>query len=187
MGRPQVLSLDIQRLFPQSDKDGGGPAALSFRKAGAHTIRFASLVVLYLLLAENFDKAELAAGAAATLIAVIALAALSEHNDVHFLFDPKWLKLLAAMARAIVRDSFLVLRSLPRLAMRPREKFGHFQWRNFEESIPQQRLPAWRALKIVEISLPPNTYVVDIDRARALILIHQLAQRHATARQPKVP
>src|SRR5690349_20541845 len=186
MRRPQVLSLGIPRLFPQYDTDDGGPGTLSFRKAGAHIIRFTSLLILYLLLAENFDKAELAVGAAATLIAVIALAALSEHNDVHFLFDPKWIKLLAGAPREIVRDSLLVLGSLPGLAMRPREKFGRLWWRNFWESIPKQRLPAWRALKTAEISLPPTTYVVDIDRARTRILIHQLAPRRATARQPKV-
>jgi hypothetical protein len=106
-------------------------------------------MILYLLLAENFDKAELAVGAAAALIAMIALAALGEYNDVHFHFDPRWNKVLAATPREILRDSFLVLGSLPRIARRPREKFGRLERRTLRKSIPEWRLPAWRALKTV--------------------------------------
>jgi multisubunit Na+/H+ antiporter MnhE subunit len=149
---------------------------LSVSKAAAHAIRFASLMMLYLLLTENFDKAELAMGAAAALIVVIALAALGEYNDVHFHFDPSWIKVLAAAPREIVRDSFLVLGNLLRMAMWPREKFGRLRSRKLQESIPEWKLPAWRAFKTVEISMPPNTYVVDIDRASTRILIHRLVQ-----------
>jgi multisubunit Na+/H+ antiporter MnhE subunit len=151
-----------------------------------HLIRLVFLFGLYLLLAESLKWPELLMGAGAAAVAVFALGALSRHNDVHFRFDARWLGAMLSAPREIAADSLLVLGNLFPMLLRPRPSFGHFQRRRSEQ-VPRAELPAWRAFKVADISLAPNTYVVDVQKQRrGRLLIHQLADR-AAAKHPQVP
>ncbi len=168
-------------------QESGSNFELKPRHRPVHVVRWVLLFGLYLLLVENLQWPELLAGAGAAVAAVIAVGALSRHNDVHFHFDSRWLTTMLAVPRQIVADCALVLGSLPAMLVRPRTSYGRFQRRRPRVLVPPRQLPAWRALQTTVISIAPNTYVVDIEKTRnGRILVHQLVER-STTQQPKLP
>jgi hypothetical protein len=161
-------------------------SVIAGREAVLHLVRFVVFAGLYLLLVETLQWPELLMCAGAAAVSVIAVAALSKHNDVHFDFNPRWLGAIVSVPRDIIVDTLLVLGSLFPMLLRGRASFGRFQRRHPREPVARAQLPAWRAFKIAQISTAPNTYVVDIQKKSGRILVHQLVDPSAI-RRPKLP
>jgi hypothetical protein len=153
----------------------------------------AAFAGIYLLLAESLDRSELLAAFATGLVATFVLSSVSRAAQMHFRFRLRWLSEARRLPLQIVRDCFALILALPRLAMRQRQilkatrlsrdpsgsnvraSFGRFITKPLPPIQPPATAPesaGHRALAIINISVAPNTYVVEVERS--CVQIHQL-------------
>jgi hypothetical protein len=162
MGSPCGTVRSVLRLIP-----------VVLRSYIFHSIRVAALTGLYLLLAESLDASEILVAIGSALIALVAVEAVSRHRGAKFSFDPDWLRSAIDLPIRIVRDSMLVLASVPAALVR-RRRFGELHERGVRHRGEHPGSPAWRAFTVIDISVAPNTFVVRIGERHYRMLIHQL-------------
>ncbi len=86
-----------------------------------------------------------------------------------------WLRHLTRLPERLARDGLLLARVLA-CRLRGEISCGSFRWVRFGDSGVGPEGAARRALARVALSFAPNTYVIDVDRERGQLLVHQLAR-----------
>ncbi|GAC1434322.1 MAG: hypothetical protein NVSMB65_08350 [Chloroflexota bacterium] len=114
--------------------------------------------------------------------AAVGMAGLAARlEEVRFAPQTSWfLLLLRTVPPQVIGDTILVASALWN-AVRRRPVDGAFHIVPFDGGGPDARSAARRALIVAAISLPPNTYVIDISKDGGYLLVHQLVGR---GRQP---
>lgn len=143
------------------------------------------LVVVYLLLVDTNETAEIVAALILAALSTVALAAAAMHDMARGAPRLRWFALLARRlpARAL-KDCGIVFAALWRQVARREEVTGAFRVIRFEPGGDDARSAARRALVVAGVSLPPNSFVVAIDAERGRLLIHHLVP---PARSPGGP
>jgi hypothetical protein len=138
---------------------------------------FCGLAVLlagvYLLLAEDFAALEIVAAAGSGVLGALALRALLNTEPVRFSFSWRWSWGVFLLPYKIFRDSLLILWMLPALILHRSDRVGTF-YEKLADSGDSPEAAANRALSVIDISMPPNTYVVEVDTGHNTQTIHRL-------------
>ena len=128
----------------------------------------------WLVLVASFEAAELWVGAIVATIASVGSYVVIEDKIALFRARPKWLALGFALPKAIVVDSFRVMRVLARRLVYGTPAPSQIRAIPFgvvgDDAVSATR----RALAIAYGTLPPNSIVLGIDRKRELLYMHQL-------------
>jgi multisubunit Na+/H+ antiporter MnhE subunit len=138
-------------------------------------ISWITLTGLYLLLVvDSIDVSELVMGAAAAAIGAAAATTVRSQRLVSFRPRLRWaLGLWRLPPQAVLDTGVLVAMLCRRLVMR-QSVGGSFRAVPFRAGGEDSEAAARRAIAKGVGSFAPNTYVLDIDRERELILVHQL-------------
>jgi multisubunit Na+/H+ antiporter MnhE subunit len=134
----------------------------------------AALYGLWLLLVENFDGAELLAGAAAALVGIVA-ADLAADHDLGLRAGPEVLRGSWRLVPRMVSDSLLVLAVSLLAGVRLRRLRSGFRTIPFDVGNGQDPADCGRrALMTARQSFTPNTCVVGFDDEEGAMVVHQL-------------
>jgi multisubunit Na+/H+ antiporter MnhE subunit len=147
---------------------------MSFRRGILHFARFVAFDILYLGLTDTLAISQVAAGVLVALIATIVLAAFTENKSVHFSIRLSWIKAIVPLPYRVLKGSAVVIATLL-TGWRQDRSDGRFYERNPEQS----HSPSWRALKTIQVSVAPDSYVVTIDQDSGNMLIHELVGQAA--------
>lgn len=130
---------------------------------------------LYLLLVvDSIDTAELVTGAVAAAVGATAATVVRSQGLVSFRPQLRWaLGLWRPLLQAVLDCGILVAVLWRRLVLR-RFVGGSFRAVPFRAAGEDPEAAARRAIAKGIGSFAPNTYVLDVDRERELILVHQL-------------
>ena len=135
---------------------------------------FLALNLLWLMLISALVPEEEALGVLASALA--ATAAVAVNRQGLFRFRPRlgWLLAARVLPGRTIRETGLVLGALFRQLAGGRPARGQF--RSIPVSLPDDpdRAATKRALLTAGLSFPPNSYVLEIDVDRELMLAHQL-------------
>jgi len=124
---------------------------------------------LWLVLAATLARPDVIAAVFAGLI-VASVAALRERLGlVKYRFRVRWLTNLPRLAMQVLRDLVVLGRAL----LHPRRVTGAFRALPLRVGDRPHEIGR-QALLGLSASLGPNTFVVDFDRERQLVLVHQL-------------
>ncbi|MGH7905928.1 MAG: hypothetical protein ACREP6_04810 [Candidatus Binataceae bacterium] len=136
--------------------------------------RIAGLAGIYLLLAENLSALEVVAAVGSGIIGTIAITSVSINTRWHLSFELKWLRETTRLPIHVVRDSLMVLGALPGLLVSHREHIGEFREIPIARPGHSPQSAGRRAMDIINISMPPNTFVVSVDDSQRQMTIHEL-------------
>jgi multisubunit Na+/H+ antiporter MnhE subunit len=123
---------------------------------------------IWLLFVCQFQAHELAVGAAAALLSAAAVEGVRGEEHARFLPHARWLAESFRLPWKILHDCGLLVRNL--FDGRP----GRLRRIPFDAGGSDARSAAHRALAIFYTTLPPNTVVIGIHRARNYMLLHRL-------------
>lgn len=130
---------------------------------------------LYLLLVvDSIDKAELVTGAVAAAVGATAATVVRSQDLVSFRPRLRWALRLWRLPLQAVLDSGVLVAVLWRRLVLRRATGGSFRAVPFRAAGEDPEAAARRAITKGVASFAPNTYVLDIDQERELILVHQL-------------
>jgi hypothetical protein len=130
--------------------------------------------LLYWWLVAKIDAQQLFAGALIGLAISAPLAYVASTADLRFAFQWSWLGLLLRrLPSKIVRDLALVVQALWRAVARRTGVTGSYRSIPFNKGDADPASAVRRALVMAGISLPPNSFAVDLKEQGGLI-IHQL-------------
>ncbi|MBV8884097.1 MAG: Na+/H+ antiporter subunit E [Chroococcidiopsidaceae cyanobacterium CP_BM_RX_35] len=138
---------------------------------------FAEWVVLSLfwfIFVGKFALMEVLVGILATALVVAATEIVRKQNFARFRPHKRWLLGAWQLPISVLRDCAIVMAVMWRRVFQAQNVRGSFQVLSFPSEGSNSRSSARRALAVTLISLPPNTYVVDIDREKNLMLLHEL-------------
>jgi multisubunit Na+/H+ antiporter MnhE subunit len=130
---------------------------------------------LWLALVGTKAWLELVAGACAATIGLIALAVVTAQGLLGFRFHPRWLVEAGRPLARIVPDFLLLARAL----LERRRRAGAFRAIPFDPGGDTPLGAGRRAFVTIAGSLAPNTLVVDVDRERNLLLVHEFDPKAA--------
>jgi hypothetical protein len=134
----------------------------------------AVLAGIYLLLAQSVAALEIIAAAGAGILGSFAVRALLKTEPVSFGFGLRWSRSVLLLPYQVFRDSLLVFGALPRLFFSWPRHVGAFH-DEFPAAVgPSPEAATQRALSVLAISMPPNSYVVDVSGADGRERIHRL-------------
>jgi len=131
--------------------------------------------VVYLLLVDTNETAEIVAALILAALTTVALAAAAMQDMARGVPRLRWFALLARRlpARALWDCGIVFVALWRRVALRE-EVTGAFRVIHFAPSGDDARSAARGALLVAAVSLPPNSFVVAIDAQRGRLLIHNL-------------
>ena len=139
---------------------------------------------LWLLLVFKIEPAEFAAGAVAAAFSATAVELVRSRGYAPFAGDPRWLRALGRLPRAVALDMLLLARALWTALVRRRRIEGRFRTVHFPDcGGDDPRSEARRAVAKWLGGVGPNTYVIGFDEHRDIVLLHQLVP---TERPPDV-
>lgn len=140
----------------------------------AWLIWFAALNLLWLALISSFVLAEEVLGLFASALAATAAVAVRQQRLFRFRPRLAWLLQARRLPWASVRETGLVLAALIRQLTGSEPARGRF--RTAPVSLPRDpdESATKRALLTAGLSFPPNSYVLEIDVERELMLVHNL-------------
>jgi hypothetical protein len=144
------------------------------RAAVTAFVAWAVLSGVWLLYVGAHTKTEAIAGALAALLATALGAALARHGLLRYGLDARWLVPAAALPWHVLRDFVLI--SLALLRGRPE---GAWATLELPARGDDRRSAGRRAIVGVFGTIAPNAYVVDFDRERGTVLVHQLDPKRA--------
>lgn len=143
-----------------------------------------ALFAIYLLLvAGSLSAEEAVAGGGVALVAAVALSVVRAHSGVSYTMRAAWWKPLATVPWSALRDCAVVLGAI---CGRPLQTSagGHFIEREMDPGSHDIESKSRRALVLAAVSLPPNSFVLTIDRERRRLLLHELVpQDNSTPNQ----
>lgn len=137
-------------------------------------IWFVVLVGWWLLLVDSLFYAEILAGLAAAVLAVLVVLGVRRHSAARFRPRLRWLLWLIPIPAGVLRDSAVLAAVLWRRLARGEHPQSAFRAVRFPAWADDPESAAWRAFSTAATSLTPNTYVIGIDQERRTILVHQL-------------
>jgi hypothetical protein len=130
---------------------------------------------LWMLLVFKTEPAEIVAGALAAALAATGAELVRARGYAPFSPDPRWWRTLLPLPRAVVVDTWLMLRLLLRHFARGEPVEGRFRIVHFEACAGRDpRRQARRAVATWLGGLSPNTYVLGFDEGRDAVVLHQL-------------
>ena len=135
---------------------------------------WATLLGLYLLLAAKLTGEEILVGAGAAALAATAATVTAKAGNLRFQPRLSWLRRFARLPGLVLVDCAIVGAALWRRVILRRTVEGVFRSVPFDAGGDDAVSAARRALVTAGISLAPNTYLVDMDRERGILLVHQL-------------
>jgi hypothetical protein len=135
---------------------------------------FGALNLLWLVFISAWVLEEEALGLLASGVAATAAAAVAEQRLLEFRPRPAWLLEALKLPLRSVRESLAVLGGLAGQVRHPGRRRGRF--RVVRVTLPRGAGPeaTKRALLVAGESFAPDSYVVEIDRRRRLMLVHEL-------------
>lgn len=134
---------------------------------------------VWILLVEKTEVSELITGAVAAAFGATLTTALHARHGIPFKPGVRWtLKLWRLVPQAVFDLGVLVAVLWRRLVLR-QPVSGSFRAVPFHVSGGDAEANARRVLATGAGSFAPNTYVVDVDEERGLILVHQLERRES--------
>jgi multisubunit Na+/H+ antiporter MnhE subunit len=154
---------------PSSGARGRHPGAVR-----AWAIWWVLLVALWLALVDTVVLPELVAAVVAAAIAATGAVLVRAQRRVLLRPDPAWLRGAWRPLLGTVTDLRPLLRVLWRRGIRRRDERGALLEVPYAAVEDDPRAAAHRALTEALGSLAPNTFVVDIDRDRRVMVVHQL-------------
>jgi multisubunit Na+/H+ antiporter MnhE subunit len=131
------------------------------------------LTGLYLLFAGTLNAQEIAAGLVAAAIAATGVTAAGRSEEP-WAYRWSWLRKLLRLLWEVPRDAVRVSRAAWRAVVLRQPIEGRFEVVPFEPGGDDPHSATRRALVTIGISLPPNSFVIDIDRQHSSILVHKL-------------
>jgi len=138
---------------------------------------WAALYGLWLLLVFKLDLAELITGAACSLIAAAAVAAVEREGHIHFRIRPSWLLPLLKLPWRSLADSAIVFTALARGLTGGRMPYGSVRAVRFDAGGERDpRDSSRRALAGWIGSFTPNGFVIGIDLDEDVMLVHELVR-----------
>ena len=141
-------------------------------------ISWVLLVGLYLLLVvDSIDMAELVTGAVAAAVGATAATIVRSQRLVSFRPRLRWALGLWRLPLQAVLDTGLLVAVLWRRLVLRRPVSGSFYAVPLRAGGGDSEAAARRAVAKSVGSFAPNTYVLDVDRERELILVHQLVPK----------
>lgn len=143
-------------------------------RLGPVAIEWIVLFVLWLLYVGQISWSEGVTGAAASLLAALASDAVRGQNLARFYPATYWAFLLRRLPVDVLRDCGRLTLTLVRRLVWARPPGSNFSEVEFPGGGDDARSDARRALAVGVLSLPPNSYVIGIDRRRNRILLHNL-------------
>jgi multisubunit Na+/H+ antiporter MnhE subunit len=126
---------------------------------------------LWLLFVFQINTSELIAGAIGSVIAIIAVLKTMRAAPVPFRPRLSWFRNSWRVPGAVVRDTFILLKHI---WVTPQSVFVQAQLR--APANPEQG-PAQRSIALIEVSMTPNTVVVDVDAEEQAMCIHMLQRQ----------
>lgn len=131
-------------------------------------IEFVVLFALWLLFVFQLKASESLVGVIAAAIGATAVEAVRGCEHPHFLPDLRWVLDFRHVPLRILRDSWLLVRTLGS------KRSGRFRTRTFNSGGNDSRSVARRVLSTLYETLPPGSIVIGIDRRRNEMLLHVL-------------
>jgi multisubunit Na+/H+ antiporter MnhE subunit len=133
------------------------------------------LIILYLLLAGTLDLSETVAGVIIATLTMGLLTVVRGQRERHYRARLRWLSHFKRLPGQVITDTALLITALWRRLTLGEKRFGVFQTLPFNPGAEKDPEDATRrALVTSAISLPPNSYVVAIDREEETLIVHQL-------------
>jgi multisubunit Na+/H+ antiporter MnhE subunit len=129
---------------------------------------------LWFLYTSTLEFWELIAGLAAAMLATIAAAVVWGEAFERFSPRPAWLLYFLTEPWYAIEGSWALLRALLRRVLGKKSE-AHFKVVSLDAGGDDYESRARRALITVLTTIPPNFVVIGIDRARGLMLIHQVS------------
>jgi multisubunit Na+/H+ antiporter MnhE subunit len=135
---------------------------------------FVALNLLWLLLISSFVLAEEVLGLFASAVAATAAVAVGRQRLIRFRPRLGWVYAYRRLPLRAVRETGLVIGALLRQLAGGRPARGRFL--AIPVSLPEDpdESASKRALLTAGESFPPNSYVLEIDTERSLMLVHRL-------------
>ena len=131
----------------------------------------------------NAGLEEIAAAAAALLCALLALA-LRRLGLLRYRFEARWLVKTLKVPFKIVREIGVVFWALALHMAGQRRLSGRYRAFEFPAGGDDPTSAGRRAVAAEADALSPNTFPVDIDRERQVVLRHELDPRRASDEMP---
>ena len=142
---------------------------------------------LWMLLVGTLTPSEVVAGVAAAAIAVFALEVVIRRQGVRFRPDPRWVLRAWVIPWRTVREFGKLTLALWRGLVLRRRVVGRFVALDFRARGNDGRSVARRAVVTIAGSFAPNTYVVDFDRQRDRVIVHELLSPHSRRLEDVLP
>jgi multisubunit Na+/H+ antiporter MnhE subunit len=145
--------------------------------------------VLWLLFAGAVSTAEIIAAIATGACAALLQALLHRQDQIPFSPRLGWFgRLVRQLPGQLLSDSLRLIALLVHALASGRLGPGRFEAVPFEVGGDNARDATRRALVTAAVSLPPNSYVVGIDREQGLLLTHRLLpDKVPPSRDPEWP
>lgn len=134
---------------------------------------WAGFIGLWFLFVYQLSLIELAAGAAAAALTVVAMRVSLRAVPLRFKPEARWLSRSFNLPVTVVKDMVVLLRALARLVMRKKIP-SLFQVTHFGAIADNPRANAKRVLAVAFTSVSPNSIVIGINRENGLLLFHEL-------------
>jgi multisubunit Na+/H+ antiporter MnhE subunit len=142
--------------------------------ARAFAVWWALLAALWLALVDTVVVPELVAGAIAAAIAATGAVVVRGQRRVLLRPRPRWLRAVPPALGRTATDLGPLLRALWRRGVKRRDEHGALVEVPYGAVADDATAAAHRALTQALGTLAPNTIVVDVDRRRRTLLVHQL-------------
>ena len=140
---------------------------------------------LWMGLVSNPHRSEMLAGLAAAAVAAVADAVVKTHKLVQFVPRISWLALIFLEPWYVLQGTWKIFVALARRLL-GRHSEAELKAVRFDPGSDDDASQARRALAITYISLPPQSYVLGIDRKRGLMLAHHIAPAPASFLERKL-
>ena len=142
---------------------------MTLRRAAGWAAWWVVLFGLWTALVGTKAWLELVAGACAAVVGVIAAEVVRAQRLLGFRFHVRWLRDTGRPLARVLPDFVVLMLAL----VRRRRSRGAFRAVQFEPGGETPLGAGRRAFVTVAGSLAPNSLVVDIDRERNLVLVHE--------------
>jgi multisubunit Na+/H+ antiporter MnhE subunit len=139
------------------------------------------LFLLWLVLVGTVAWLELVAGAVAALIGAVA-AELLRSRGLLATVKLTWLPAVWRPLVQVFADFVIVMDALVRTIARRPHPPDRYRVVDLSGARGDQRAAGWRAFAAAAGSLAPNTVVVEVDRERRRMLVHELVPGRGRAR-----
>lgn len=151
------------------------------RRVGAWVAWWMLLMAFWVWVDDSVDLAELLAGAGAAAIATSLTELVQHQSRTHLGLRANWLAAAAMLPGQVVRDTGVLLGVLWRAVARGEQPPSRFALVPVDPGDDSAEGALKRALLSAGLSVAPNTFVLDVDRQRRAMVVHQLVPRPVTS------